>query len=283
MKKVGIITKGYTQDLPDIKDLLTRLLSYLEEMGKEPFLDEVTARIVSSPSSYKMSDIPDLVDFIIVFGGDGTMLSVARVVAIKDVPILGINLGGLGFLTAFSTDELFGMVEKIFNDDYSCDERILLKTHHYRQGEKLVHSFVLNDVSVASGALGKMIKMEVYANKQYINTVRADGLIISTPTGSTAYSLSAGGPIIHPSLNSLILTPVCPHTLSNRPIVIPGDMIIEIVLISEEASMVLDGQVSIALIQNDVIQIKRSKYTINLITTPSKNYFNVLREKLKWG
>ena len=224
-------------------------------------------------------------DLIVVLGGDGTMISTARLVGDSDALVLGINYGSLGYLTDFRIEEMFPALEAIFRGEYEIDRRVMLHAQHWRDDEMLATGRVLNDVVINKAALARIIEIEVRLNDLYVNSFRADGLIISTPTGSTAYNLSAGGPIIFPSMNAVVLTPICPFTLTNRPIVVPDDAIIELKLEKENEGVVLtlDGQIGYTMQAGDRVRIRKSRTTFNLVHPPNRNYFDVLRNKLKWG
>src|ERR671924_958703 len=281
VNKIGIIVKPR----PDAKPLLEDLLKWIEARGVEPIMDIDTAAIIGTTSTYRKNTVPSAVDLIIVLGGDGTLLSVARLVEGKDVPILGVNLGSLGFLTEVTIAELFPVLEEVLAGHFTVSERLMLNCRVYRQGERIAQAVVLNDVVINKGALARIIEMETYVDGIYVNTFRADGLIIATPTGSTAYSLAAGGPILYPSLEALIINPICPFTLTNRPLVIPDSVTIEVVLVkeNEDVLVTLDGQVGVALRYRDVIEIRKAETRLRLIECPGKNYFEILRTKLKWG
>jgi NAD+ kinase len=281
MKKIGIICKA---GRPEPVEILKEFLPWLRNKGYEVFLDIETAGLLNM-EGYSRSQIPSMADVIIVLGGDGTMLSVARLVGDRGVPILGVNLGGLGFITEVNRDEIFEAVEKALAGRCSVEERIMLTAAVHRHGERIADFVVLNDVVINKGALARIIDLETYINNSYVTTFKADGLIISTPTGSTAYSLSAGGPILYPTLNSIVLTPICPHTLTNRPIVLPDDFTIEIMMRSEseDVFLTLDGQVGFSLRKNDAIEVKKSEFTTKLLMPCERDYFQVLRTKLKWG
>lgn len=281
MKRIGIICKI---GRPEPIEMLKEFLPWLREKGYETFLDIETAQFINT-GGYFRSEIPSLVDIIIVLGGDGTMLSVARLVGDRNIPILGINLGGLGFITEVNRDEIQAAVNKVLTGSCSEEERIMLTAGVHRHGEKIADFVVLNDVVINKGALARITEMETYVNNSYVTTYKADGLIISTPTGSTAYSLSAGGPILYPTLNSIVLTPICPHTLTNRPIVIPDVFTIEVILrsASEDIFLTLDGQVGFSLKNNDAIEIKKADFKTRLLIPCERDYFNILRTKLKWG
>lgn len=281
MKNIGIICKV---GKPEPSEILREFLPWLKEKGYEVFLDSETASILNV-QGYERSQIPSLVDVIIVLGGDGTMLSVARLVGSRGIPILGINLGGLGFITEVNRDEIKDAVEKVLKGECSEEERIMLEADVYRRGEKIADFIVLNDVVINKGALARIIDLETYINRSYVTTFKSDGLIVSTPTGSTAYCLSAGGPILYPTLKSFVLTPICPHTLTNRPIVLPDNFIINITLISEseDVFLTLDGQIGFSLKKDDMVEIKKSEYSTRLLIPCGRDYFEVLRTKLKWG
>ncbi len=281
MKKIGIITK---LKKPEAIEVVKKLNPWLKDRGRETFID-IEAAASLGEKGFQRPEIPSLVDMIIVLGGDGTLLSVARLVGDRGIPILGVNLGGLGFITEIPLNELYTTLERIFNNDYFIEERLMLIVHVHRQGERIAEYNVLNEVVVNKGALARIIDLETFINKTYVTTFKADGVIISTPTGSTAYSLSAGGPIIYPTLHSFVLTPICPHTLTNRPIVLPDDFLVEIALKSESGDvfLTLDGQVGFSLKYGDVVEVNKSQGKIKLISSPKRDYFKILRTKLKWG
>jgi len=224
-------------------------------------------------------------DLIVVLGGDGTMISTARLIGDAEVLVLGVNYGSLGYLTDFRIEEMFPALEAIFRGEYDIDRRVMLHAEHRRGDEVLATGRVLNDVVINKAALARIIEIEVSLNGLFVNSFRSDGLIVSTPTGSTAYNLSAGGPIIYPSMNAVVLTPICPFTLSNRPIVIPDDAEIELTLVQEKegVALTLDGQIGYTMKAEDRVRIRKSRTTFNLVQPPNRNYFDVLRNKLKWG
>jgi NAD+ kinase len=281
MNKIGIIAK---RNKPEAVKVVKELIQWLKDKNVECFIEPDMAKSVSLPSLDK-EKMPLTVDLVVVLGGDGTLLSAARMIQKRRIPILGVNLGGLGFLTAITLDELYPMLESIFRSDFRADERMLLETRVWRKERLIDEFFVLNDVVINKGALARIIELETYVDNEYLTTFRADGLIVSTPTGSTGYSLSAGGPIVHPSLQSIIITPICPHTLTNRPIIVPEETTINVTLHSDgdEVLLTLDGQVGFKMEVNDRVEIKKGEGVITLITSPSKGYFEVLRTKLMWG
>ena len=224
-------------------------------------------------------------DLIVVLGGDGTMISTARLIGRDRSLVLGINYGSLGYLTDFRIEEMFQAIESIIAGQYEIDRRVMLEAELLRGDERLVAGRVLNDVVLNKAALARIIEIDAHLNGQFVNSFRADGLIISTPTGSTAYNLSAGGPIIYPSMNAVVMTPICPFTLTNRPIVIPDTAEIELSLKDENEGVILtfDGQTGHRMKANDRVLIRKSGTTFNLVQPANRNYFDVLRDKLKWG
>jgi len=224
-------------------------------------------------------------ELYIVLGGDGTMISAARMVGDADVLVLGINYGSLGYLADFRIEEMFPAIETIIRGEYTVDRRVMLDAEHFRGDKKLAVGRVLNDVVINKAALARIIEIDVKLNGQFVNSFRADGLIVSTPTGSTAYNLSAGGPIVYPSMNAVVLTPICPFTLTNRPIVVPDDAVIDVTLKNENEGVILtfDGQTGYPMLIDDRVTIRKSSTTFNLVQPTHRNYFDVLRNKLKWG
>jgi len=297
MKRIGIIAK---KNKPEAVTIARSLVEWLQPKKIEVYIEEEMGRLLftSGPSlraglplsdsyvnSVERSDIPDHVEMIIVLGGDGTLLSVARLVGDHEVPILGVNLGGLGFLTEITLEELYRVLERVIQGDFIMDERVVLNAAVIRRGERMAEFTVLNDAVIDKGALSRIIDLETTINGEYLTTFKSDGLIISTPTGSTAYNLSAGGPIVYPSLHCIIVTPICPHTLTNRPIVIPDDVKIRSILQTkqQEVILTLDGQQGFSLEFEDVVEVRKAEGRILLIKSPYRHYFEVLREKLKWG
>lgn len=280
--KIGIIAKPKAE----VAEIVTEIWTWLVEKDKEILIDSDTGRFISKPVQTELkANIPRKVDLIIVVGGDGTLISVARLVQEAQIPIIAINMGGLGFLTEVTVNEMYNVFENLFKDNFILSERMLLTTCIFRQGEKIAHYNVLNDVVINKSALSRIIELETYVNDVFLTRYRADGLIISTTTGSTAYSLSAGGPIIYPTLEAIILSPICPHTLTHRPIVLPASVKVEVILNTNDldVTLTLDGQVGFILKEGDVVEINKSKTYIQLIHPKGKDYFTVWREKLHWG
>ncbi|MBS3906394.1 MAG: NAD(+)/NADH kinase [Syntrophaceae bacterium] len=288
MKRIGIIAK---QNKPEAVILTGQLAEWLQPKGVEVYIEEGIEKSLgpnlTAPflNPVKREEIPSHAEMIIVLGGDGTLLSVARLVGSHEVPILGVNLGGLGFLTEITLEELYRVLERVIQGDFVTDERVVFHAAVIRRGERPAEFIVLNDAVINKGALARIIDLETTINGEYLTTFKSDGLIISTPTGSTAYNLSAGGPIVYPSLHCIIITPICPHTLTNRPIMIPDDVEVRAILKSkqQEVILTLDGQQGFVLEFDDVVEVKKAEGKILLIKSPYRHYFEVLREKLKWG
>ena len=232
-----------------------------------------------------VDEFQEKADLIVVLGGDGTMISVARLMGKREIPVLGINYGSLGYLTEFRIEEMFSALEMILAGHYQLDCRVMLEVEHFRGSVKLGAGRVLNDVVIHKSVLARVIEVEVSLDEFYVNSFRADGVIIATPTGSTAYNLSAGGPIVYPSMNAVVLTPICPFTLTNRPIVMPDSSEIKMRLMNENEGVVLtlDGQIGYQMETGDFAMIRKSETSFNLVQPPNRNYFDVLRNKLKWG
>jgi len=281
MQKIGIICKtGISEPVVILKELLP----WLKQKGYETFVDVETASVLNI-DGFSRSQIPSLSDMIIVLGGDGTLISTCRLVADKGVPVLGVNIGGLGFLTEIPVEKLYEMLEMVLTGECPIEERLMLKAQVLRHGALIAEYNVLNEVVVNKAALARIIDLETYINQSYVTTFKADGLIISTPTGSTAYSLSAGGPVLYPTLDNMVVTPICPHTLTNRPIVLAGNSVIEVILRSptERVYLTLDGQVGFSVMQNDTVVVVKSPFKTRLLIPCDRDYFEILREKLKWG
>jgi NAD+ kinase len=283
MKRIGIVAKT---DRAEARGVVERLLAWCGERDLQPFFDKETAGLCSEArvTSVLKPELPAQVDLLLVLGGDGTLLSMARLVGDLAVPILGVNLGGLGFLTALTVDELFPALEALLAGGLVIEERVMLAAQVWRHGERLSDYVALNDVVITKSAMSRIINLAVSVDGQFATGYRADGLIISTPTGSTAYSLSAGGPIVFPTMPAVVLTPICSHTLTNRPIVLPGSRPIDLTLQSDQDVMLtLDGQVGFHLKRGDRIEIRQATARIRLLRFPQKHFFSVLRTKLKWG
>jgi len=282
VKKIGLFCKPKA---PSAANTLSKLIHWLRKLNCQVFLDTATATIINESSSHSKATISEIADLLIVLGGDGTLLSVARAAHPHNVPILAVNLGSLGFLAEISLDELYPTLENILNEKFKIESRMLLNAYIWRNGKKVEDYNVLNDIVINKGVVARVINLQVLVDGQYMTSYRADGLIIATPTGSTAYSLSAGGPIIHPSMQTLVLSPICPFTLTNRSILIPDQSIIQVKLDAEynDVRVTLDGQESYKMKAGDILEIQKTKTTLQLIKGPNKNYYKILRKKLHWG
>jgi NAD+ kinase len=281
--RVGIVAKP---GAVEARDVILRLLEWLDGRGLTPVLEKETAALVpaASVASVGKPELPAQVDLVVVLGGDGTLLSMARAVGDLGVPLLGVNLGGLGFLTATTLEEMLPALEALLAGRMAADERMMLTTRVVRNGQRLCEYAALNDVVITKAAMSRIIDLAVSVEGQHATEYRADGLIISTPTGSTAYSLSAGGPILFPTMDAIVLTPICSHTLTNRPIVLPGMHRVEVTLLADQEVMVtVDGQVGVNLKQGDTVEVVKAAARIRLVRFPQKDFFSVLRTKLKWG
>ncbi len=282
-KTIGIISRPRRSNLAEV---VPPLLSWLEEHGVRTVLDPETAGSLKDDGLGKTrQQVAEQADLLLVLGGDGTLLAAAREAALRGVPILPVNMGSLGFLTSFTVDELYPALEATLAGESTINERVLLLVERVNRGEILTKQRVLNDCVVHKGTLARMIELELYVDKGFVCRYRADGLIVATPTGSTAYSMSAGGPIVHPMVESILITPICPHTLSDRPVVIHDTSMIELRVAesSESAFLTLDGQTGVPMQVGDRVRITRAEERLKLIQPPNKTYFEILRSKLKWG
>jgi NAD+ kinase len=283
IKSVGLVVK---RDRPEAIVIARSLTRFLRSKKKLPVAEEETAKRIGA-EPVERHQLADRVDLIIVLGGDGTLLGVARLVASKNVPILGVNLGGLGFLTEVTMKEARATLERILIGDYEVERRIMLEAIVARASEELSRAETFqafNDVVVGKGPLGRMLQLDVFADAKPFCTYRADGLIVATPTGSTAYALSAGGPIVYPTLGAIVLAPICPHTLSNRPVVLPDSCEIEIHVKApdHDTTFTVDGQESAQLGPSDTIKVHRGRHSVSLIRS-AHPYFEIWRDKLHWG
>ncbi|MBI4525854.1 MAG: NAD(+)/NADH kinase [Deltaproteobacteria bacterium] len=280
IRVVGLVAK---YEEPKATEMIAWLVPWLKEKGKQVLVERGTPRAGGKSSSKE--EMARRADLIVVLGGDGTLLSMARLVERPQVPILGVNLGGLGFITEVGIDELESVLARVLSGNFSVERRMTLEILVHT-GKGRPKSFrVLNDGVITKGARSRIIDLETYVGNEYLCTYRADGLIISTPTGSTAYSLAAGGPILHPSLGAIVLSPICPHTLTNRPIVVSSKSMIRVTLRSAGDTVILspDGQQGILLNNGDIVEAREYRVPVSLVKAPSRGYFEVLRTKLKWG
>lgn len=265
--------------------MVPEVMLWLEQRGIQVEIDPETAKYLGRTGQARpRSDIAADVDLLIVLGGDGTLLSVARAAIGRDIPLLAVNLGALGFLTTIKLDAMYHGLELALSGNYVTAKRRMLRTELWRDGVQTSTHHCLNDAVLTKLEIARMIDLEVYIDGSFVCVYRADGLIIATPTGSTAYSLSAGGPILIPGVGALAITPICPHMLSNRPVILPDDSRIEVRIQGIAPTyMTIDGQVGEKLQPDDRIICSRSEHTVNLIQPPETKFFDVLREKLSWG
>ncbi len=282
-KSAGIIYKHHHEPA---RAAARDLEKWFIQKGIAVFSEEMGLSGPHEGKSKGICDIPESVDWVVVLGGDGTLLGAARRIGRYGVPILGINMGGLGFLTGIPLDRMYPVMEAMINGELEVESRIMLETRVFRQEQMVFHFQVLNDVVINKSTLARIIDLDVTIDDEFLTTFRADGLIISTPTGSTAYNLSAGGPILYPTMETFVLTPICPFTLTNRPIIFPDSAVIRIRMGKEsEQTVVLtfDGQVGFDLLHEDRLDICKSREKITLFKPPDTSYFKILRTKLMWG
>jgi len=283
MKNIAIIAKPHGDR---VKPLIYEIMGFLSNRGCKTLKDMRTAAVIGDTSFDSDEDIQSNAHLIVVLGGDGTLISAVRILGVKETPILGINLGRLGFLTETIADEAVGALKDVLDGDYRIERRMKLHSHLLREDEKMLEIDVLNDIVINKSDAARIFETTVYIDGMLVNEYRADGLIIATPTGSTAYSLAAGGPIVHPSLETMIITPICPQGLSNRPIVISDDSEVSITVNAAEkgsVSITYDGQVFRKLDKSKIITVKKASTVTNLVVPKSKNYYSLIREKLGWG
>jgi NAD+ kinase len=285
MQNIGIAAKVSS---PLALEYAKSVAADLRKRGLTVCFDEATAEALSDKAGCSSrGDLASQSDLLITFGGDGTLLSVARH-APDHVPILGVNMGTLGFLTEIRADEFPAVLERVLSGNYIVEPRVTFNARVFGLARDDGKEYrVLNDVAINKSALSRIIEMRVSVGGQFVSTFRADGLIVCTPTGSTAYNLSAGGPIVYPTMGAVVITPICPHMLTNRPLVLPDELDIEISIVNpsdtQEVYVTLDGQEGMPLNENDRVCVRKSEQRVLLVQSPDKNYFDVLRTKLKWG
>ena len=281
MKRLGAVAKT---DAAEAGGALRMLAGWAAERGLALVVEKETADLAPDLhlATARKADLPSHADLIVVLGGDGTLLSMARAVGDLAIPIVGVNLGDLGFLTATTLDEMIPALDALLRGEMVIEERMMLATRVHRGGQVVGTWLGLNDTVITKAAMSRIINLSVSIDGQHAILYRADGLIVSTPTGSTAYSLSAGGPILYPTMDGVVLTPICSHTLTNRPIVVPGGQHVEITLLTaQEVMLTVDGQVGFNLREHDRVEVGRAPAAIRLVRF--KDFFSVLRTKLKWG
>jgi NAD+ kinase len=290
VQRIGIVAK---HGLAAASEHIAGLGAWLQARGVEPVYEAETAALAGAAVQHSRTTTRDLlpndVDVMVVLGGDGTLLAMAaRIGRVgRDIPILGVNFGSLGFLTEIRIDELIPALESVLDGSASFDERAMLDAVAYRDGRIFDSRVVLNDVVFTKAALSRMIHLSVSVSGRFVTRVKADGLIIASATGSTAYNLAAGGPIVHPTVDALVLTPIAPHTLTNRPVVIPGSALVEVRPhengTPDDVFVTYDGQSGYPLREGDFVQVRKSAHVLRLVKGAARGYFEVLREKLKWG
>jgi NAD+ kinase len=284
IRTVGIISRPRREDIARV---VPPLITWLRDHGAEVVCDSETGECIGPLTRQirRREELPRCSDLLIVLGGDGTLLSAARLAADRQVPILAVNLGGMGFLTTVPQDELYQILEEIFSGEHRVSERVMLEAEIVRGGTVVRRQIALNDAVLNKAALARIMDVALRVNGEYVTTYKADGLILSTPTGSTAYSLAAGGPIVYPTVEAFVVTPICPHTLTHRPLVIPDSASIEIDFKAEDDAVFLtfDGQIGIELAREDHIVVRKASQKLRLVLPAKKSYFEILRNKLKWG
>jgi NAD+ kinase len=283
IKKVGIVSKPKKLEIGEI---VPPLLEWLRQRDIEVCIDKETGAIIKNAEPcLTRNELAGSVELLIVLGGDGTLLATARALHGKPVPILAVNLGGLGFLTVTTQEELYPTLESVFRGEHNIERRVQLEGSLIRADEVIATFLALNDAVLNKGAISRILDFELRVNGQFVSSYKSDGLIICTPTGSTAYSLAAGGPITMPSVGAFIVTPICAHTLTHRPLVVPDTASIEIVVTTqrEAAYLTVDGQVGLAAHSDDRVRLKKADSYVELIQSPDKDYFRVLQQKLRWG
>ncbi len=283
IQRIGITSKPKKVE---IREIVPPLIEWLRARQIEVLIDKETgATIDSTEHCLTRNELPCHVDLVVVLGGDGTLLATARALNRKPVPILAVNLGGLGFLTVLTLDELYPTLEAVLAGQYRSERRVQLDAEVVRSHEVLSTFLALNDVVLNKGAIARVLDFDAWVDGQFVSTYKADGLIVSTPTGSTAYSLAAGGPVIAPTVSAFIITPICAHTLTNRPIVLPDSVTIEVAVKSQRESVYLtvDGQVGIAVRSDDRVRLRKAASYVEIVQPMHTSYFEILRQKLKWG
>jgi NAD+ kinase len=280
--KIGVFTKP---EEPRAAALVARIVEWAAEKNLHLLINERLEEKPDGAAFASDAEIAESSDLIVALGGDGTMLAVARLLGGRGTPVFGINLGTLGYLAEFPTDEALAALDEVIQGHYKIARRTLIDWSVIRNEEEVGEGSALNDVVVNKATLSRMIEIDCTVGSHYVTTYRADGLIIATPTGSTAYNLSAGGPIIYPSVGAISIAPICPHTLTNRPLILPDKKRIKLELKTREQEVVLasDGQTIVQLMAGDVIEIKKSHNTFNVIVSKDKDYFHILRNKLRWS
>lgn len=280
--KVGIV--GKIKD-SEVVNLTRTLVEKFSSLNVEVYLESKLADLACYNNCTELENIHKYADVVIVLGGDGTFLGVSRILSGTDIPIVGINMGNLGFLTEVTREEALELVDIIAKGAYEVETREMISVKVIRENKQYCNYDVLNDVVISRGKVSRVVDLSLEINDKQISTFKADGLILATPTGSTAYSLSAGGPIVFPALPLTIITPISPHTLTNRPLVVSNKRIIRVRSLTDstELHLTLDGQISFDLMEGDVVEVTKSKKSVKFIRSPFRDYFSILKTKLMWG
>ena len=281
IRTIGIVSKPNSAAAANI---VPALIEWLRGRGMAIRIDEQTALYAGVPGLPR-DEVPEGCDLVIVLGGDGTLLAAARAIGRRETPLFPVNVGSLGFLTAITIDELYPELERAFRGEHRIAKRKLLATEVVRDGAVVAAYEALNDAVLTKAAIARMIDLDAHVDEQFVCAYKADGLIVSTPTGSTAYSLSAGGPIIFPSVPAICITPICPHMLTNRPVLVPETSVIRVISRApgESVFLTIDGQVGNPIREGDTLVCRSSDYALRLVRPPHMMFFDVLRQKLKWG
>ncbi|MBZ4672667.1 NAD(+)/NADH kinase [Deferribacterales bacterium Es71-Z0220] len=282
MKNIAIVAKPHT---PNIKDITEKIINFLMSKNKRILLEKRAAEALCVDNYHSENEIRDSADLVIVLGGDGTLISAIRLLQEKSTPVLGINLGRLGFLTDTKIEDATSTLQEVFSGNYMIEKRMKLDVLVKNKYNTTFKAQVINDLVINKGALARIIDIDVTVDNLFMNTYRADGIIISTPTGSTAYTLAAGGPIVYPTLNSIIVTPICPHALSHRPIVLhdTSKLKLKVKDLYDKVFITCDGQEGKKMESGEEVYVEKSNSFANLIVTKHHNYFTLLKEKLGWG
>jgi NAD+ kinase len=284
-KRIGLITNS---GVKAIQTTLTEVVDYLSSRERQVILDTCCADLLGKHNLdvYEADKLGQHCDLVVAIGGDGTMLMASHILCDFDVPLLGINLGHVGFLSDIPADDIANSMNEILNGHYVEDVRFLLSGQVFRDNECICEGYAMNDIVIQKWNIARLVELETYINGAFVHTHRSDGMIVSSPTGSTAYALAGGGPVVHPSLDALLLVPICPHSLANRPIVVDGNSQIEVVVGTREvdhARLTFDGEIKLELAPADRIRVKKKKKKIRLIHPPEHDQFHILREKLHWS
>lgn len=280
--KIGIIGKKNKKQVYNLASSLDR---WLKERNVEVLVEESLGKKIDVKNTVTEEKLPESVDVVVVLGGDGTFLGVSRLVHEHNIPIVGVNLGALGFLAEFTRDEVYSTMDRIITGDYEIEEREMILATVYKGGKKLDDYIVLNDLVINNGPVSRIVDLAIDIDNSRVTTLKADGIILSTPTGSTAYSLSAGGPIVYPTLPVILITPICPHLLTNRPLVVSSNSEIKVKVLTDTQNTYLtaDGQIGVTINVGDEVILRKADTTVKLVKSPFRDYFSILKTKLMWG